>query len=296
MQSLKYAFRFIHASFSLASKNPRIQRSWLYLGIGSLLALVFWFLPLSMVVYFIGLQPAGMILVGLICTFALISLLVLAKVFALTTCRAFGTIESDGEEQKIKWPLLPERWVDAALLALSLPGEQVSQTFQQVISPKESDRSPWLDTYYLILPVICLENLSLSQAVERVKQIVGDHLLRFRADLVQVRLVAGVVQWVLMAVGTVLGLILGLSLADPTSAGNAQRVFGAGAGMFLAWLPTMIGLVFGTFTRTIYHTALYQWVKNVEISRQTQAHDKASPPEILRRVLGKQSSSNHKER
>jgi len=296
VQSLKYAFRFISASFSLALKNPRIQKSWLYLGVGSLVVSIVWFLPLSIAVYFLGLQPAGMILVGLIFIFALISLLVLAQVFALTTCGAFGRNDSDEAEQTTKWPSLPERWVDAALLALSLPGKQVRQTFQQIISPKESDRSPWLDISYLILPVICLENLSLSQAVDRVKQIVGEHLLRFRADLVRVRLIAGVVQWGLMAGGIVLGFILGISLADPTSAGNWQRVLGAGAGMFLAWLPTMVGLIFGTFTRTIYHTALYQWVKNVETARQTQTSGKASPPEILRRVLGKQSSSNHKER
>lgn len=296
MQSLTYAVRFIRASFSLASKKSQIQRSWLYLGIGSLLALIIWFLPLAIVVYFLGLQPVAMMLVGLICVFALISLLVLASVFALTTCRTFSTIDNDGEDQKTEQSLLPERWFDAALLALSLPGEQVRQTFQQIISPEASGRSPWLDTSYLILPVICLENLSLSQAVERVKQIVGEHLLRFRADLVRVRLVAGVVQWVLMAGGIILGFILGISLADPASAGNWQRVLGAGAGMILAWLPIMIGLVFGTFTRTIYHTALYQWVKNVETSRQTQARDQASPPEILRRVLGKQSSSNPKER
>ena len=296
MQSLKYAFRFIHASFSLASKNPRIQKSWLYLGTGSLLALIFWFLPLSIVVYFLGLQPAGMILVGLICTFALINLLVLAQVFALITCHAFATVDGEGEEQKTKWPLLPERWVDAALFALSLPGKQIRQIFQQIISPKEADPSPWLDTSYLILPAICLEKLSLAEAVERVKHIVGEHLLRFRADLVRVKLVADVVQWVLVALGIILGAILGISLADPTSAGNWQRVLGAGAGMFLAWLPTVVGLVFGSFTRTIYHTALYQWVKNVETARRTQASDKASPPEILRRVLGKYSSNNHKER
>lgn len=295
MQSLKYAFRFIRASFSLASKNPRIQRSWLYLGVGSLLVLIFWFLPLSFVVYFLGLQPVSMILVGLICTFALISLMVLAEVFALYTCRAFDTTNSDQDEQKIKWPLLPEHWVDAAMFALGLPGKQLRQTFQQIFSHKETDRSHWLDTSYLILPAICLEDLSLSLAVARVKQIVGEHLLRFRADLVRVGLIAGVVQWVLIAGGVSLGLIVGMGMADRTTAGNWQLVLGTGVGMVIAWPPTMIGLAFSTFTRTVYHTALYQWVKNVEAARQTQDRDKASPPEILRRVLGKYSSSNHKE-
>lgn len=296
MQSLKYAFRFISASFSLAVKNPKLQESWLYLGAGSLIVLVLWFLPLSLVLVFLGLKPAGMILVGLICVLAVVSLLVLAKIASLDTCRVFGSISMDREESEEKRPFVPEHWVDAALFAVSLPGKQLRQSFQQIISREKNDPSPWLDVRYLILPVICLEDLNLSQAVDRVKQIVGEHLLRFRADLVQVRLVADVVQWVLMAVGIILGFIVGIAVADPISAGNSQRVLGAGAGMVVAWLPTMVGLVFGSFTRTIYHTTLYQWVKNVEAARQTQARDKASPPEILRQVLGKYSSSNHKER
>lgn len=292
MQSLKYAFRFISASFSLAVNNPRLQRSWLYLGVGSLLVLIIWFLPLSLIVYSLGLQPVGMVLVGLICTFALISLLVLAKIFALYTCRTFVTNGGDQEEHRAKLSLLPEHWVDAALFALSLPGRQLRQAFQRIISHEKTDPSPWLDAYYLILPVICLEDLSLLQAVERVNQIMGDHLLRFRADLVRVRLVADVVQWVLMLGGITLGFIVSISLVDPTTAGNGPRVLGAGIGMFIAWLPAMIGLLFSTYTRTVYTTALYQWVRNVEAARQTQERGKAYPPEILRLVLGKYSSRN----
>ena len=289
MQSLKYAIRFISASFSLAAKNPRLQKSWFYLGVGSLVVLILWFLPLSLVVAFIGLQPAGMILVGLICTLALITLLVFGEIFALYICQAFDTVSGDREEQEIRWPFLPSHWIDVALFALSLPGKLLYQAAQQRFSSNKSDPSPWLDATYLILPVICLEDLSLSQAVERLNQIVGEHLLRFRADLVRVRLVAGVIQWILILGGLALGFITGINVADPSTAGIWQRVLGTGAGMVLAWLLTMVGLVFGTFTRTMYTTALYQWVKNVEAARQTQAREKGSPPEILRQVLGKYS-------
>lgn len=296
MQSLTYAFQFISASFSLMLKHSRLQKTWLYFGVGSLVVLILWFLPLSIVLALIGLKPVGMILVGLISIFALVSVLVFARVFALIICRVYGTIDSDEGGQPSKWPLLPEHWMDVTLFAISLPGKHLLQTTQQIFSGGKSDSTHWPDPSYLILPVICLEDLSLSQAVQRVKEIVEEHLIRFRAELIQIGLVGGVVQWILLVGGIALGFIDGINLADPNTAGRWQRVLGAGIGMLAAWLPAMIGLVVSTFPRTIYHTALYQWVKNVEAARQTQARDKASPPEILRRVLGKYSSSNHKER
>jgi hypothetical protein len=79
---------------------------------------------------------------------------------------------------------------------------------------------------------------------------------------------------------------VGLKIADPAVVGPWQRVLAAGIAMLIAWLPTIIGIMFSTFARSCYATALYQWVRNVAAARESGDTTKAQPPAILAQVLG----------
>jgi hypothetical protein len=56
--------------------------------------------------------------------------------------------------------------------------------------------------------------------------------------------------------------------------------------MLIAWFPTMIGILFGSFTRICYATALYEWTQNVAAARESGQAAKAQPPAILSQALG----------
>lgn len=297
MQSLKYAFRFIGASFDLALKHTRLQEPWYTLGLGSLVIIFVWFLPLALVAGLIGIRPLGMVLIGLLACFTLISLLIWGEVTTLLTAQTFETLDHTSEPQPSSLKILGTYGLDIATLALTLPVLRLFYGIKQLLNSKEPSTSQtpvWLEAHTLTLPVIAVEALSLKDALARIRQIVQDHLIRFRVGLIKVRLIGILTQVVLLVGGGVLAFIIGIKIANPQSAGPWQRILAAGVGLLIAWLPTMIGVMFSSYIRVCYATALYQWVRNIETACNTGDPALAQPPEILRKVLG--SSLRKRER
>lgn len=294
MQSLQYAFRFIRASLSLAIENTRLLKPWLHLSLGSMALIIIWFFPLALVVGLIGLRPVSMILVGLICIFVFFSLLVWGEITALQTSQTFSKLIQGNDQFSVPespGQVMASHWFDVFLYVLIFPGEKILHIVRYLFKKDTNNLPVWINVHYLIVPVISLEDLDLAQAVVRVRQIIRDNLLRFNADLVRVRLIARIVQWFLLVCGVYLGFVAAVNIANPATAGLWRRIFGLAVGLVLGGVPTIIGILFSTFTRACYYTSLYQWVRNVETARRTGNAGTASPPAILRQVLGKSSSS-----
>ncbi|MBG0788595.1 MAG: hypothetical protein H0S79_26195, partial [Anaerolineaceae bacterium] len=150
--------------------------------------------------------------------------------------------------------------------------------------PDEKNR--WLEARTLALPVTAVEGTSFTGTLERLRQIVNENLMRFREDLIAVRFAAGLVEFLLIAAGIVLGFVVGLKISDPAAADPWQRILAAGIAMLIAWAFSIIGIMFSSFTRACYATALYQWANNVAEARASDDAGKAQPPAILAKVLG----------
>jgi len=286
MQLLKYAISFIRASFKLASKKPQLRKSLLSLRAGSLVMLFAGFISIALVAWLIGLSPLGLILIGVLSFLVAAGLFIWAEISSLDICPEAAKLFQDNA-QGFSPPEKPvaNHWGDILILSLSTPGTIIINNLRKLLG-RTAQIPGWFDAQFLILPIISLEGLDLSQAVERVNQMVEDNLLRIQPNLVRVRLVARVVRDTLLIIGILLGAFIAVSITDPATAGPWQRVLAAGAGLLSAWLFTTIGNMFGAFTRACYLTSLYIWVRNVERSREGKTSDKSSPPEILRQVLG----------
>lgn len=286
MQSIKRALRFIGGSFSLALKFPQLQEPWFTLGVGSLAILFVWFLPIGLAAGLLGLAPSGLALIGLLAVFTLVALLLWGEIVALLTSRAMATIAGEPLSKTIpNRKILSSHGGAVIQLALAAPVFRLAQIFISKSSPAY-ERSLWFRVHSLALPVIAAEGLSLSETLDRLRQIVRGKFLPIQEKLVPVRFVAGVIQLILMATGVFLAFWVGLKLAGPQVINPWQRVMAAGIAMLVAWAPTFIGILLSSFTRTCYATALYQWTRNVETARSTGEADKAQPPDILRQVLG----------
>jgi hypothetical protein len=286
MQSIKHAFRFIGAGFSLALKHPQLQEPWFTLGIGSLILLIAWFLPMALVIGLLGLTPWGLALIGLLATLAWADLSLWGEITALLTSRAMIAI--DGEpptEAQPNLQLLKKHFGAVIQLALIAPVLWIGGLFRSK-SPPINERNLWLKAHTLALPVIAIEDLPLKEALERLRQIGKQNLLPIRENFIRVRLVAGLVQLLLTAVGVFLAFWLGLKLGGPEVTNPWQQIMAVGIAMLVAWVPTFIGILFGNYTRICYATALYQWVQNVETARSTGNAETSQPPTILRQVLG----------
>ena len=290
MQALKNGFRFIGASLALALKKVKLQEPWFILGLGGLVILFIWFLPIGAVVGLIGLTPLGLILIGLLAVLALVSLMLWGEITSLLTSRTFALLDSEDSPEEISNPKFLGSHAGAViLLALTLPLLSLGAALRGLFAKRDSvpdESSRWLEARTLALPITALEESSFAATLDRMRQIVNDNLMRFREDLIAVRLAAGLIEALLIAGGIVLGFVVGLKIAEPTTPAPWQQVLAAGIAMLIAWAFTMIGIMFSSFSRACYATTLYQWVRNVADARTDNDAAKAQPPAILAQVLG----------
>jgi len=298
VENLKYAFHFMGACFKLAEKHTHLQKPSLFLIGGSFALLILWALPLALIVFLIGLNPLGLILMGLVLCLIIFSLFVWAEMIGLETCWVFGSlVESDEQAVVGENPVkrIFNCWLVGVKFVFIRLGARLVERVRKLFKPKTAQRITWIDAHYLVRPVISLENLDLAQSFSRVNQMIEQNLLRFRSSLIGVDLIAGMIHWVSIFAGMILGFFAAVNIADPLSASIIQRLFGLLIGLGLGGFPIVLGLVFTTFFQNCYHTALYQWASNVESARNGISLKQAAPPEILRQVLS-QNSSSSKER
>ena len=287
MQSTKHAFQFIGASFSMALKYPQLQEPWFILGVGSLVILFFWFLPLAAVAALLGLSPWGLALTGLLVVCAIADLWIWGEMVALLTARAMNKIYTELEDEGLSnLDFLKNHGKAILTLSIVKPVLLLWQAIKRLTNSKSKERNLWLKAHTLALPIIAAEELSLKETLERLRLVVKENLLPIQEKLVQVRLVSGLIQFLLTGAGIVLAFWLGLKLGGPEETGPWQQVLAVGIAMLVGWLPTFIGILFSSYSRTCYATALYQWAKNVEKAHNTGNIDSAQPPQILRQVLG----------
>jgi len=319
VQNLSYAFRFIRASFSIAFKKIQLQEQWVNIAVGNLIFLFIWFLPLALVLGLIGLRPVGMLLIGLIGVFMLFSFRTWSEITREPASRVMVGLFQEGpgdleeisknekdlqtakELQEDDKPLAEgnshvedspkdksvfKHWEDILALALVLPGMRFVYHFRKLFWPESESQKAWLTSFTLLIPVISVENRDIKEAVMRINQMIDNHLLRFQSGWVKVDLVGNLVQWALYLLGILVGVTVAIIITDPLASDPWQRILGLGIGLLIAWFFITSGNIFNAYTRSFYHTALYQWVRNVEEARKTGETAKAVPPNILRQAMG----------
>jgi hypothetical protein len=280
----------------------------LYLAIGNLILLFVWFIPLALVLGLLGLSPVGMILIGLIVILGLFSLNIWGEITREPASRELEILfqemaEQQGEqeqteedpdveqnqqdEKESQKPALFKHWLDILLLTFVLPWLRLNETLGQYLGAEQKTQKPWLASNVLVIPLIAVEDLDLKNSIDRIDQMTSDHLFRFQPGWVKVDLVARTAQWIIGFFGLLIGSSVALLITDPLEEDPWLRILGLGIGLIIFWLFITLGNIISAYSRSCYHTALYQWVRNVEEARQLDDPGRAVPPDILRRALGK---------
>jgi hypothetical protein len=279
----------------MAIEHEALQKPWMLLSVGSLGLLLFWFIPMALVLGLIGLTPLGLFFIGLISVLLLISLTIWAEITASGTCQIFNAVVVDQEnspetQEALKW--LSNRWEQVVILVLLQPALKLQSWFVRILSKKTHENLGWQVSSGLMLPILAIEDTDLSDGAARIRQIMADRLLRFRPEFIRVNLVARAAQWVMILLAILMGFLAGLSLSDPQTVSAGRLIIGGGFGMLIAVIFVVTGLSFSTFIRACYHSALLLWVKNTEKARLTGDAKFSAPPAILAQVLGVVSSVN----
>lgn len=295
MSRLITAIRFVYASYLLVKDDPLFFKYLAQYGLGGLILLLLWFIPLALVVGLIGLTSVGLILMGLVIFIALISLLLWGRIMMLQVIAVFDRhilIDEIAEQETLN----QKSWIgplnlDAALFAFSLPGLKFGKALRELFYRSKQDEDQWLEAGYLNWPIMALESLPLDQAVNRLKQIKKKKLIRFQPGFIPVSIVTWMLQWIIILLGAWIGFVVGMNTADPILTTGIVPLLGALIGLLLGGVFAIIGIHLNTFSQACYYTALYRWVKNVETAMITGMTEKAAPPAILGHALGKALNS-----
>jgi len=291
MQRLNYAFRLIKAHFCLAIKNPQLRRPWGQLWMGGAALVILWLIPLGVSIAVFGLRPIGLILLGFFSFLLLVCLLIWGEITSLTTCRIFVAVSKEGKYFYTSTESADDfnHWQDIALWTLMQPGLMLIRLFDQLFRKHKASEYSWVDVSYLMLPLVALEDLTLGGAKERIMQIKQENLIGFNPQLIPIRLVSRVINWIFILGGGLLGFWAGITLANPATASVLSRLLALACAIFIAGILALVGILFSSFNQASYHTTLYQWAMNAELVRHSGDTSQSIVPEILSQVMRKKN-------
>jgi len=145
----------------------------------------------------------------------------------------------------------------------------------------------WTEAAFLILPAMVIDDLNLKEGMSRVLKITKENLLLVGISTVGVRLVTGLIGFVLGAIGVLLGFGIFYGLSALFGFEGIGLVISIGLAVLAASVFFMLASVVNSYTGTAYHTCLYIWAREVE---KAQAAGKVSSqvlaPAPLAAVLG----------
>ena len=291
MQRLNRALRFIDLNFRMAQKYEALQKPWMHLSLGGGLLTLLVLLPLGILIRWLGAWPIVWVLIGLIVLVYLWGLLVLGEITSLRTAQIFADLIQDDPHTAFddaSMAVYGAYAFDMLKYVLAAPGLSLLIRFQELFGDVSQARSGWKRAHPLIPPILALEDVDLRDAIEKIKGMIADNLLRFQPGYIPVARVSRVVGSGSILIGLIAGAFLAARIGDPLFAASWRSVLAVSAGLAAAGILSLAGIAFSTYFRTCYHTALYCWALKVQAARQGTGDGMAAPPEILSQVMGNQ--------
>ena len=277
-----------------AFKNRKLFKPvWAFL-LGSLIITLILLIPINLIIYFLGRDTLGLALIGGICTILLYALFIWGDINALMAAAIFDDIQCGAEPdlttareaKKSGWREVIK--YDLAYPAL-LPALWFPPKPQMVIVDgldTTVERGAWLKGLFLTKSLFALERLKLKDVPNRIREMVSKNLLRFNPEMIRVKRITGWISLLFIALGTAVGIMVGLALVKNGLIPTYKFLIAATVGLLASVLVSLPGIALNVYSRMIYHTSIYRWMVSVEQTNTTQGP--ALIPGILSKVLNKQ--------
>ena len=236
---------------------------------------------------------AQIILVILALVFVFASYIISYVFSAMTVYLIYGYLaEGDGRMDKA-WAIVRRDLFNLITLAAA---STVVNAFKRSVKGKGSSQARnfmantletlWTEFAFLILPAMVIENINLKDGIKRAAQIARDNLLLVGVSTVGVKVVTGLIGFLLGLIGAALGVGAGYGLVSLLGEGILGMVAAIGLGVPIFLIFILAATIINTYTSTAYHTCLYLWARDVERARQTgKAALKVAAPAPLAAVL-----------
>jgi hypothetical protein len=302
MQSFSRGWAFLQQAWQMAFKDKDLIKPSIFALIAGTIVSVIGVIPIIGAAILFGDSQFGNILYFIFGAILVFAQFIVSYVFSgMTAYLIYGFLaEGDGRLDKA-WAAVQRDFVDIVTLAavstavnLLRSAAQRNRRSGQIAAGMARATTGlletlWTEAAYLILPAMVIDDLNLKGSLERVWKITKENLLLIGISTVGVRLVTGLIGFLLGMAGLVLGGLIGYGVIAASGGETLGFVIGIALGAMIFFMSITVASVIGSYTSTAYHTCLYLWARDVEKARETGKAGTAiqiAAPAPLAAVLG----------
>ncbi len=294
MDSLRRGFAFLKQAWQMAVKDPDLIKPSIYALIAGIVVTLIFSIPMVFSLIVFGDQGVGRIFGYLFGAILIFAQYTVSYWFSAMTIYLIYSYLAEGDGVMAKaWQMAQRKWLNILSLAAA---SMVVSLLQRFVKGKGESGvrnalaslidAVWTQATYLVLPAMVIDDLNLKSGLRRATQIVKENLLLIGISMVGVRVVTGIISFLIGGTGIALGLGVGIGLVSLSGRAAWGVVSGLSFGTIIAALFILVAVVISAYTTTAYHTCLYLWARDVERARQEGQEEMAvKPPVPLAAVL-----------
>lgn len=297
MESFSRGWNFLKQAWSMAFKDKDLLKPSIYALIVGILVSVIGLIPIIGALFLFGSSRFGNIILFILSAILIFVQFVVSYVFSgMTVYLIYGYLaEGDGHMDKA-WDIVRRDLVDIVTLAavstlVSLLRNAASRNRGGISASLARGATGllqvlWTEASYLILPAMVIDDLNLKGGMQRVLKITRENLLLIGISTVGVRLVTGLIGFLLGAGGLVLAFAIGGGVMYLAGGLNMLSIIAIAIGALVFFTFVVVASVISSYTSTAYHTCLYIWARDVEKAHTAGQAIQVAAPAPLAAVLG----------
>lgn len=302
MQAFSRGWSFLKQAWSMAFKDKDLLKPSIYALIVGMIVSVIGIIPIIAVAFLLGDSQFGQIIMGILGLLMIFVQYVITYLFsAMTVYLIYGYLaEGDGRMDRA-WAIVRRDFFDILSLALvstfvtwlrntARNNRRGSNLFGNVVTgilrvSSGALEALWLETSYLVLPAMVIDDLNLKDGLQRIWNITKQNLLLVGVGFVGVRWVTGLIGFVLGFSGFMAALAIAGGAIYVTNGFGAISIAAIALGAFLFFAFVVIASVISSYTNAAYHTCLYLWAREAEKAQAAGQDIHVTAPMPLAAVL-----------
>ncbi|MEB2333090.1 MAG: hypothetical protein OZ914_02110 [Anaerolineaceae bacterium] len=302
VQAFSRGWSFLKQAWSMAFKDKDLLKPSIYALIVGMIVSVIGIIPIIAVAFLLGDSQFGQIIMGILGLLMIFVQYVITYLFsAMTVYLIYGYLaEGDGRMDRA-WAIVRRDFFDILSLALvstfvtwlrntARNNRRGSNLFGNVVTgilrvSSGALEALWLETSYLVLPAMVIDDLNLKDGLQRIWNITKQNLLLVGVGFVGVRWVTGLIGFVLGFSGFMAALAIAGGAIYVTNGFGAISIAAIALGAFLFFAFVVIASVISSYTNAAYHTCLYLWAREAEKAQAAGQDIHVTAPMPLAAVL-----------
>ncbi len=297
MQSFSRGWAFLKQAWSMAFKDKDLLKPSIYALIVGMIISVIGIIPILIVAFAFGGSQIGNIIMGILSAILMFVQFVVTYVFsAMTIHLIYGYLTRGDGRMSEAWDIVRRDFFDILTLAAvstlvgvlrnMTQGNRKNNVLAGILrSAMRVVEALWTEAALLVLPAMVIDDLNLKDGLARIVKITKENLLLIGISTVGVRLVTGLIGFVLGVIGLVIAFAIGGGLAFISNGNTVISIVGIATGALIFFTFVMVASLFSSYTSTAYHTCLYIWARDVETAKAEGSSVPVMAPAPLAAVL-----------